>query len=299
MSPSQPFCDDPAALHEGGLPEVKLHPTVLFAIADHSARRAREGDRAIGALLGTADGASVDVAESFPVPHSEAEQATIDPDFFATMAALHRKVHPKHTVLGWYATGSSLVHNDQFYHAFFQEQAAEGHPAPVIFLLADLSLSSAGVTAKAYVRSELHLAARHVASAFIRAPLRVAKSPAERVALDHLVRSSMASGEEAGPQELVPLTAEVDSVHWRTCRLLEALDKARAYCAEVAEGKRPPDAQVGRQLHAALSAIPQPEPEVLGKMLESSMQDMLMVTYLSNLTRTQLALSEKLAAMQL
>ncbi|KAG8464596.1 hypothetical protein KFE25_009964 [Diacronema lutheri] len=288
------FCDDPTAMHEEGLPSCKLRPTVLFAIADHFTRRQDEQGRVIGTLLGSVSDGVVDIVNSFPVPHSEAEQATIDSDFNTTMYGLHRKVHPKQVVVGWYSTGAELTHNDQFYHQFFEDQAGEG--ATPVLLLVDMSLSGAGVKTKAYVRSELTLGGKHVASAFQSVRLCVAKSEAERIGVDHIVRSSMAGGD--GPQELVPLRAEVDTNHWRLCKLLDAVDKMRAYVEQVEAGSLKPNAALGRSLADALASIPKPDSSAFTQLLDSDTQDMLMVGYLSHLTRTQLALSEKLGALQ-
>jgi translation initiation factor 3 subunit F len=262
------FCEDPTALHEEGLTSCKLRPTVLFGIADHFTRRQDEQGRVIGTLLGSVTDGVVDIVNSFPVPHSEAEQATIDSDFNSTMFALHRKVHPKQVVVGWYSTGAELTHNDQFYHQFFEEQAGEG--AAPVFLLVDMSLSAAGVKTKAFVRSELNLGGKHVASAFEDIRLRIAKSEAERIGLDHIVRSSMAGGD--GPQELVPLRPEVDTNHWRMCKLLDAVDKMRAYIEQVEAGKVAPNAAIGRALADALAAVPKPDAAEFNQMLDGNMQ---------------------------
>lgn len=286
--------EDPTALHEEGLTSCKLRPTVLFAIADHFTRRQDEQGRVIGTLLGSVTDGVVDVVNSFPVPHSEAEQATIDSDFNTTMYGLHRKVYPKQVVVGWYSTGSELTHNDQFYHQFFEDQAMEG--ATPIFLLVDMSLSAAGVKTKAFVRSELALGGKHVASAFKDIRLRTFKSDAERIGIDHIVRSSMAGGD--GPQELVPLRSEVDTSQWRMCKLLDAIDKMRAYIEQIESGAIKPNPTIGRALADALASIPKPDTAQLNQMLDSNMQDMLMASYLSNLTRAQLALSEKLGTLQ-
>lgn len=262
------LCDDPTAMHEEGLASCKLRPTVLFAIADHFTRRQDEQGRVIGTLLGSVNDGVVDIVNSFPVPHSETEQATIDSDFNSTMYGLHRKVHPKQVVIGWYSTGAELTHNDQFYHQYFEEQVPEG-VTPVL-LLVDMSFTGAGVKTKAFVRSELSLGGKHVASAFKNVRLRVAKSEAERIGVDHIIRSSMAGGD--GPQELVPLRAEVDTNHWRMCKLLDAVDKMRAYIEQVESGKLAPNPAIGRALADALASIPKPDSGEFNQMLDSNSQ---------------------------
>lgn len=350
----EPFVDDPTAMHEAGLVQCKLHPTVLFSIVDHFSRRQEEQGRVLGTLLGTVSDGVVDVLNSFPVPHSETDQATIDSEFQSTMCALHRKVHPKQVVVGWYSTGSEMVHNDQvcartprarererararvgrsasdgpaaravraprvcppawprppraaardcrragdaarcsplrpptrraqraarcaarlpprvqFYHQFFEEQAAEG--LSPLFLLVDTSLASTGVKTKAFVRSEISLRGTHVASAFKDVRLRVAKSEAERVGIDHIVRSSTHGPD--GLQELVPLRAEVDTVHWRMCKLLKAIEHMQTYIEQVEAGTVAPNAQIGRALADTLAAIPKPDAAEFAQMVDANMQ---------------------------
>lgn len=52
-----------------------IHPMVVFSILDHHIRRA-DGDRVMGALLGTISEQTgiVEIRNCFPVPHSEGEQ---------------------------------------------------------------------------------------------------------------------------------------------------------------------------------------------------------------------------------
>ena len=53
--------------------------------------------------------------------------------------------------------------------------------------------------------------------------------------------------------------------------------------------------QLGRLLAEAVSTIPRIDAEAFEKMFNSSLQDLLMVVYLGSLTRTQLALAQKLS----
>jgi translation initiation factor 3 subunit F len=55
-----------------------------------------------------------------------------------------------------------------------------------------------------------------------------------------------------------------------------------------------PDNEIGRKLMHSVSALPKIDPASLEKMFNNNLQDLLLVVYLANLTRTQLALSEKL-----
>jgi translation initiation factor 3 subunit F len=77
-------------------------------------------------------------------------------------------------------------------------------------------------------------------------------------------------------------------------RLLEMLETTSDHVDQVVAGKITPDNEVGREIAATLAAVPRVRPEVFDRVFNDSLQDLLMTTYLSNLTRTQLAIASKL-----
>merc|ERR1711983_279342 len=80
-------------------------------------------------------------------------------------------------------------------------------------------------------------------------------------------------------------------------RLYEMLDNASAYVGQVVEGSVEPDVKIGRQLADTLSSIPAIRKDLFDKVFNDTLQDLMMVSYLSNLTRTQLSIAEKLNAL--
>jgi translation initiation factor 3 subunit F len=79
-------------------------------------------------------------------------------------------------------------------------------------------------------------------------------------------------------------------------KLYNLLDTALSYVDSVVDGKINPDAEVGRQVADTMATVPRIRSEVFDKLFNDSLQDLLMVTYLSNITRTQLSIAEKLNA---
>ena len=66
-------------------------------------------------------------------------------------------------------------------------------------------------------------------------------------------------------------------------------------CAErPQDGKIPGDAAVGAALADALAAVPHLNVAALEKLANSSMQDLLMSLYLSNLTKTHIQLADRI-----
>jgi len=54
---------------------------------------------------------------------------------------------------------------------------------------------------------------------------------------------------------------------------------------------------VGQAIHDAISAIPKIDPGRFKKLLNGTVQDLLMVVYLANLTQTQVALADKITGL--
>lgn len=77
-------------------------------------------------------------------------------------------------------------------------------------------------------------------------------------------------------------------------RLAKMIDVAHKYVDDVCEGRCPGDTDIGRYLTDTLAALPRLSPEDFVTLFNDSVQDVLLVRYLADLTRTQLALAEKL-----
>ncbi|WP_411016316.1 hypothetical protein, partial [Salmonella sp. s51884] len=73
-------------------------------------------------------------------------------------------------------------------------------------------------------------------------------------------------------------------------KLQDLLDIVLKYVDEVITGRISADNQVGRYLMDLVAKVPKLQPEDLDQMLNNSMKDLLMVTYLSQLVSTQLSL---------
>ena len=61
--------------------DVKIHPTVIFAIVDSYERRSEKMTRVVGTLLGTNVQGNIEVIDSFVVPHRDGDEV----GFFAKL----------------------------------------------------------------------------------------------------------------------------------------------------------------------------------------------------------------------
>ncbi|CAI5494629.1 unnamed protein product [Closterium sp. Naga37s-1] len=275
-----------------------LHPSVLFSICDSFIRRNEDTQRVIGSLLGVVhpDG-TVDIRNAYAVPHNEiSDTVALDIEYHRTMAELSQRVNPKETIVGWYSTGSGVSPFDVLIHDFYTKEA--GHP---IHLTIDTTFQSLAAGAsgqpgaatsavRAYVSTPLFIGEKQLAAAFQEIEVDMRMADAEKIGFDNLRRTSV---------ERLP--ADMEGLEATMGRLQGMVDGALGYATDVVEGKREVDNEVGRALWDAVAAVPRISSEAFDRLFNNSVQDVLLVLYLANLTRAQLALADKLntAAQQL
>jgi translation initiation factor 3 subunit F len=211
------------------------------------------------------------------------------------MLALHLRANKRETIVGWYATAlppdndasaddkykfiadtSSLIH--EFY-------ASECEDDP-IHLVVDTSLISDAMELRAYKSSSVTVKNDVLANIFNEVRLSVRSSESERICMDRMISSKDAPTAQD----------ETKSLRLSMEKLLEMLETASTYVDSVLSSAAEPDETIGRDILDSLNSIPRIRPEVFDKMFNDSLQDLLMVTYLSNITKTQLSIAEKLNA---
>jgi len=277
---------------------VVVHPLVLLSILDHHTRRQNETGRVIGTLLGRRDGDKVEVTNCFAVPHAERdEEVAIGKDFNRQMLALHLRANRNETVVGWYATAfpndennRCLANTSSLIHEFYTGECEDAVMDSPVHLVVDTSLVNDTIGLKGYISSAVTLNGEPLANMFHEVGLLMKSSESERIAIDEMVRSL---GSDTGSEEKSE-EKETNSLQVSMEKLLEMLETASEYVGKVVDGKLDADDVVGNQIADTLSSVPRIRPEVFDKMFNDSMQDLLMVSYLSNITRTQLTIAEKL-----
>jgi len=88
------------------------------------------------------------------------------------------------------------------------------------------------------------------------------------------------------------LLHEIDTLELSLKRLAGLLDVLSAYVDRVLKGEEEADSRIGRLLAETVSSVPRLDSTAFQKMFGRSMQDLLMVIYLANLTHTQLKISD-------
>jgi translation initiation factor 3 subunit F len=266
---------------------VQVHPVVLLAILDHHTRRNEQQERVFGTLLGFVNEAdTIEVRNSFPVPCVESEdQVMVDMHFHHTLAELHQRVNRKEQIVGWYATGPVVNDNSVLVHSFYTNQCAQP-----VHLQVDTALTDAKLGIKAYVSNPAALAAKEeeaqsLNSQFVEVKVDIKTSESERIGVDTLIKAT--KGKPV--LESSSLASDLEGLDESFRQLLEMIGAAERYVESVVDGTIQGDEKIGRHLFDTVTCVPQIEPEVFEKMFSSSVNDLLMVVYLANLTKVQLS----------
>ena len=141
---------------------------------------------------------------------------------------------------------------------------------------------------------------------FIFQALRVvmAATAEEMVGVDAMVRAAngqssgvqSSSGSAAALTEVAAASTDLDALETSMRRLKSLLDTTLTFVDDVVSGKRPASEASGREIAETLAAVPQVDPAVFEKAFSSSLQDVLLVAYLANLTQAQMKLAERIAS---
>jgi translation initiation factor 3 subunit F len=267
-------------------PEAKILPMVYFGILDHYSRRLGGQHRVIGTLLGTVNGGKIEVTNCFPVPHNETdEQVAVDMDYHRSMYELHRQVNPKEVIVGWYATGNEITEHSVLIHEFYSRET----PSPV-HLCVDTEMHNIRMGIAAYIGAPMGVPDQTTGTLFTPVKCQSLYYEPDRIGLKVLAKTLDT------PDSTVSLETDLEHVANSVENLQEMLAKATEYVNKVIDGSEPVNEANGRYLLDTICAIPKVDVVQFEKMFNNSLQDVLMVSYLGNLVKSQVGLQEKLSA---
>uniref|UniRef100_A0A4W3JUI1 Eukaryotic translation initiation factor 3 subunit F n=1 Tax=Callorhinchus milii TaxID=7868 RepID=A0A4W3JUI1_CALMI len=268
-------------------PLLRLHPVVLCAAADSCERRNEDSRRVIGTLLGTVDKHTVEITNCFSVPHNESEdEVAVDMEFAKNMYELHKKVAPNEVIVGWYATGHDITEHSVLIHEYYSREAQNP-----VHLTVDTALQSGRMDIKAYISTPMGVPGKTMGLMFTPLNVTYVYYDTERIGVDVIQRTRSSLTRTMG------LTSDLQQVGVAASRILEMLVTILQYSEHVLSGKVTADNNVGRFLMDLVNKVPRISAEDFEAMLNTNVNDLLMVTYLSNLTQAQITLNEKLVAL--
>ncbi|CAB3372350.1 Hypothetical predicted protein [Cloeon dipterum] len=264
---------------------VKVHPVVLFQIVDSYERRNADSLRVIGTLLGTVEKGVVEVSNCFCVPHREHDnEVEAELVYAAELRDLNARVNTQETVVGWWATGNEVTRHSSLIHDYYTIECPNA-----IHLTLDTTLQGTSMGIKAYIRVPIGTPSGNNGSMFTTVPVEITCYEPERVGLQ-------LSSKTIGIKKSVEPVHELAQVSEATGNVLSMLDTVLDYVNEILAGRNisPQDNAVGRALLDMVNSVPKMTPEEFENMLNSNIKDLLMVICLSQLTKTQIQLNEKL-----
>ena len=153
----------------------------------------------------------------------------------------------------------------------------------------DPSLDDGKVTIRAYISKSIKLGD---ILQFQEIPVEIVASPAERVGVNAIIRSTIdkSSGK---PLSAVPALGDIKPLDDSVNELFKMVTTISDYVDAVVAGKIEKNSEVGLKIANAVGAVPHLDPESFDRMFNSSVQDLLMVSSLSKLTQLQMAIAEQ------
>jgi len=118
-------------------------------------------------------------------------------------------------------------------------------------------------------------------------------SEAESTCLYHMINyQSKPAWQECEIISTIP--SEQDRIQQALEKLLKVIDELMAYIGHVLNGQVPGHAEVGMKISDTLGSLSLISTEKMSNLYRDKVQELIMVSYLSSLTKTQVMLSEKL-----
>jgi len=276
---------------------VKVHPVVLFNIVDAYERRNLDQRRVIGTLLGSTDkSGAVEVTNCFVVKHLETEEeVAIDIELAQELYELYRKVNGNETIVGWFATGDEDVNE---YSVLIHEYYTRQTPNPVHLVITP---SKAGVGIKAFVSTPFGIPDKtgegnlHKGTMFAPIPCltKAAGYDTELVGLKACMQSFGIGAKGYPESEVEMLLAAAHQCSENISAIIKFIDNCILNSTAPTASLTVSTNEIGRQLMSMIEGLaPFGEDD---EQLNTNLKDLLMVVYLSNLTKTQLMLNEKLS----
>ncbi|KAJ1723392.1 hypothetical protein LPJ53_002256 [Coemansia erecta] len=264
-----------------------IHPVVLFSILDHYLRRNDNQERVIGTLLGVRsdDGRVVEIRSCFAVPHFEtSDQVEVDMEHHRSMFSLHKKASAREQIIGWYATGSQLSKYAALIQDFYSREAA---PFGAVHLVMDTELTGGQLGIKCLQGAAIGAGAHPENCLFLPLAHELQYPDAELTALQ-------AAADSAEGEGIATLISDMEQLEKTIEELRCMLARVSAYVDDVCEGKAEPNTVIGKYLMDMLAVVPKVDTKQFATLFQSHLQDILMVAYLTNLTRAQLNIADRL-----
>jgi translation initiation factor 3 subunit F len=233
----------------------------------------------------------VEVRNCFAIPHTETEeQVEVDVEYQKNMLALQLKANPREVLLGWYTTSLELNNFSALIQNFFASPETGTFPHPAVHLTLSTEAGKQ-IDARTYISAPVGVNPERAAESclFIPVPHEIRYGDAEKSGLE------LISGAKDSESRAAPVVTDIEGLERSLEYTLDLLERVSEYVSSVLDEEREPNNVLGQFLMNALSLAPKVDPVEIERDFNNHIQDILVVSYLTNTIRTQIDLSQRLA----
>lgn len=239
---------------------------VVTTILDHFRRRTEGQERVIGILVGYKTNGTIEMTQAFPIPHSEENEIAVGKDIMKELLYLHKQTNSAEKVVGWYATRQKECDFDEkisLLQDFFETEGK--NPLHLqVDLFGDMKV-------RAFSCKSIEEKKEVVVADFDEVKV--------ETVVDELTKSFLC----------------LDSEHKSTLSsAIDSLDTSVSKAKEMLKSNEV-DMITKKEIQNILAKMPSSDEQEFAQSFNKGLHDLLMVSYLTNLTKAQLAISEKLS----
>jgi translation initiation factor 3 subunit F len=233
----------------------------------------------------------VEVRNCFAIPHTETEeQVEVDVEYQKNMLSLQLKANPREVLLGWYTTSLELNNFSALIQNFFASPETGTFPHPAVHLTISTETGKQ-IDARTYISAPVGVNAERAAESclFIPVPYEIRYGEAEKSGLE------LITGAKDSESRAAPVVTDIEGLERAVEYTLDLLERVSEYVSSVLDEEREPNNALGQFLMNALSLAPKVDAADIERDFNNHIQDILVVSYLTNTIRTQIDLSQRLA----
>jgi translation initiation factor 3 subunit F len=210
------------------------------------------------------------------------------------MYSFHKRINKKEKIVGWYTTttaeGVLLNDNSSLIQNFYSSECENP-----VHLVVDTTLAGEDMGVRGFLSQSMILGESNLANKFLEIKVDLEVTDSEATCLYHMINAQNA--DPFVESEVIAVVPDQrDSVHAAMKKLLVVLDDVQRYVDNVVDGSAQPIAEYGMKIADAIGALQSVRPDEFHTILQDKIQDLLMVSYITTLTQTQLAISAKINA---
>jgi translation initiation factor 3 subunit F len=211
------------------------------------------------------------------------------------MYAFHRRNNKKEVIVGWYTTttvnGEFIIDNSSLIHDFYSTEVENP-----VHLVIDTTLLGDNISARGFVVNQMIVGEDTLANTFQEAKVDLELSEAETTVLYTMIHGQDAASKWSSSEIVTTLSTSTERLENAVTDLSKVFDDVQAYVDNVVDGKIAPSREVGIAIAEALNAFATQNSQSAAQQssVQTKVQDLLMISFLSTLTQTQTLISEKL-----